>query len=480
MLREHGSITTQAQKAIDVVISALSFIAAYHIKNFALPQSLRGLSIDPNYYIVLLVIIITWYLSFNWMGMYISYRQSQFYHFFVKIIKSVLLGMVLLNITLYILHIQGVSRLLIGIFIVLNIILLSISKFIIYKTLRKIRARGINTRNVLIIGSRDRARDAIRAVEDNRDTGYKVLGCFDIEKEMLGTSVKNGHRVIGAIEDMKEFLHENVVDEMVFAMPMRLIQNAGRYLTLAETMGVKVRIIPDWQLDHLMYQPGIAEIRIEDFMGLYTMSLQTTPPNEGKLFIKAIGDFFTAILLMVITLPVFLFYAVAIRLFSKGPIFYKQERLGLNGRRFTLYKFRTMVENADNLLNELKSRNESDGPAFKIKNDPRIIPWIGTFLRKTSLDELPQLINVIKGEMSLVGPRPPIPSEVDEYSIWQRRRLSMKPGLTCFWQIAPRRNELSFNEWMHLDLKYIDTWSLFNDLKLIVLTVRAMLFGAGR
>ncbi len=480
MLKELSTLTTNVQKFLDIAITAFSFVAAYFIKRHALPGSLSDLSNDPNYYIILLMAIITWYISLNWMGMYISYRQSQFFQFFVKIIKSALLGIVLLNVALYIIHIQGISRLLLGIFLALNIILLTLSKFIIYKTLRKIRSQGINTRNVLIIGSRDRARDAIKVVEDNRDTGYKVLGCFDIEKEMLGTSVKNGHRVIGAIEDMKEYLQNNVVDEMVFAMPMRLIQNAGRYLTLAETMGVKVRIIPDWQLDHLMYQPGIAEIRIEDFLGLYTMSLQTTPPNEGKLFIKAIGDFSAAILLIIITLPVFIFSAVAIKIFSKGPIFYKQKRLGLNGRRFTLYKFRTMVENADELLEELKSQNESDGPAFKIKNDPRIIPWIGTFLRKASLDELPQLINVIKGEMSLVGPRPPIPSEVDEYSIWQRRRLSMKPGLTCFWQIAPRRNELSFNEWMHLDLKYIDTWSLFNDLKLIFLTIKAMLFGAGR
>jgi exopolysaccharide biosynthesis polyprenyl glycosylphosphotransferase len=480
MLREHGSITTSFQKFLDIVITAFSFVAAYFIKRHALPQNLTNLSNDPNYYVILLMAVITWYISLNWMGMYISYRQSLFYQFFVKIIKSALLGMVLLNIALYTIHIQHISRLLMGIFLVLNISLLTLSKFIIYKTLRKIRSRGINTRNVLIIGSRERAKDAIRAVEENRDTGYKVLGCFDIERDTMGLSVKNGHRVIGTIEDMKEFLEKNVVDEMVFAMPMKLIQNAGRYLALAETMGVKVRIIPDWQLDHLMYQPGIAEIRIEDFLGLYTMSLQTTPPNDGKLFIKALGDFTVAMILMLISLPVFLFFTVAIKLFAEGPVFYKQERLGLSGRKFTLYKFRTMVENADELLEDLKKKNEADGPAFKIKNDPRIIPWIGTFLRKTSLDELPQLINVLRGEMSLVGPRPPLPSEVVEYSIWQRRRLSMKPGLTCFWQISPRRNDLSFNEWMRLDLKYIDTWSLFNDLKLIVLTLRAMLFGAGR
>jgi lipopolysaccharide/colanic/teichoic acid biosynthesis glycosyltransferase len=145
-----------------------------------------------------------------------------------------------------------------------------------------------------------------------------------------------------------------------------------------------------------------------------------------------------------------------------------------------LYKFRTMVNNAEKLQLTLRQMNEADSPAFKIKNDPRIIPRVGTFLRNTSLDELPPLLNVLKGEMSLVGPRPPIPSEVAEYSIWQRRRLSMKPGMTCRWQIAPKRNELNFEEWMKMDLTYIDTWSLLNDFKILLLTAKAVLTGAGR
>ncbi|MCG8531001.1 MAG: sugar transferase, partial [Desulfovibrionales bacterium] len=159
---------------------------------------------------------------------------------------------------------------------------------------------------------------------------------------------------------------------------------------------------------------------------------------------------------------------------------FRQERMGQNGRRFQLLKFRTMVVDADKMVDDLQALNEADGPAFKIAKDPRIIPWVGAFLRKTSLDELPQLINVLKGEMSLVGPRPPIPFEVEKYETWQRRRLSMKPGLTCIWQIAPRRNDLSFEEWMRLDLEYIDKWSLGLDFSLLVKTARAVLTGAGR
>ncbi len=210
------------------------------------------------------------------------------------------------------------------------------------------------------------------------------------------------------------------------------------------------------------------------------MYLHVVPANHGSIFIKNMLDMFIAWLLLILTAPLFGLIAFAIKCFSKGRVFYTQERLGMNGRRFSVIKFRTMVNKADEMLKEMESLNEADGPAFKIKNDPRIIPWIGTFLRKTSLDELPQLINVIRGEMSLVGPRPPIPKEVDEYSVWQRRRLSMKPGMTCLWQIAPYRNDLSFEEWMKLDLKYIDNWSLYNDLKILLLTAKAVFTGAGR
>jgi exopolysaccharide biosynthesis polyprenyl glycosylphosphotransferase len=480
LIKEERVITTDIQKFLDLAITGLSFIAAYFIKRHLLPGKLSALSNDPNYYIILLMIIIVWYISFNWVGVYISYRLSPFWQFFVRIIKSAFLGLALLNIALYIIHIQNISRLLMGIFLFLNILFLTLSKYITFRILQRLRARGINTRNVLIVGSRERAVDVIKAVEKHQGTGYKILGCFDLEASSIGKLVVNGHTVVGYIEALEQYLKDNVVDELFFAMPLKLIQNVAGYLSIAESMGVKVRIIPDWQINYLMYQPGIASLRIEDFLGLYTMALQTTPPNEAKLFIKAFADHVAALILLVLCLPLFIIISIAIKLISQGPVFFRQERLGLSGRKFVLYKFRTMVNDADALKKDLIQMNEADGPAFKIKNDPRIIPWIGSFLRKTSLDELPQFINVLKGEMSLVGPRPPIPSEVDAYSIWQRRRLSMKPGLTCYWQIAPRRNDLSFDEWMKLDLKYIDSWSLFNDFKLILMTFKAVLFGSGR
>ena len=480
MLREHGTLTLEMQKILDIVITAGCFIAAYYIKRNLPGEMLGGLSTDPNYYIILLLIIIAWYISFKWMGMYMSFRQQPFWQFFVVVVKSCLMGMVLVSLAMYLMHIKGVSRLLIGIFLVLNIGTLTLFKYIVYKALERVRQSGLNTRNVLVVGSGRQAREVIAAVEQHRGTGYQILGCFEVDEEKMGQTVANGHKVIGLVKDLEPFLRNNIVDELVFAMPLRLIDKGDRYMVLAESMGIKVRIIPDWELHYLMYRPDIATIRFEEFLGVYNMSLQSTPPNEGQLLIKQVMDAAGALVLIVLLLPVFAGIAAAIKAFSKGPVFYTQERLGLNGRRFQVIKFRTMVEKADEMLKELAEMNEADGPAFKIKNDPRIIPWVGQFLRKTSLDELPQLFNVLKGEMSLVKPRPPIPREVDEYSVWHRRRLSMKPGLTCLWQIAPRRNDLSFEEWMKLDLKYIDTWSLFNDFKILVLTAKAVLTGAGR
>jgi lipopolysaccharide/colanic/teichoic acid biosynthesis glycosyltransferase len=229
-----------------------------------------------------------------------------------------------------------------------------------------------------------------------------------------------------------------------------------------------------------MYNPGIASIQFEEFLGLPAMALITTSPKQGELVIKGSFDYFFTAIALPLSLPLFLLIAFAIKLFSRGPVFFKQERCGLNGRKFMVYKFRTMAADAEESRQELEARNEADGPVFKITKDPRIIPYIGTFLRKTGLDELPQLINILKGEMSLIGPRPPITAEVEKYDLWQRRRLSMKPGLTGLWQSIPTRNAVSFKEWMNLDLKYIDNWSLGLDFKILLMTARVMVTGTGR
>ena len=200
--------------------------------------------------------------------------------------------------------------------------------------------------------------------------------------------------------------------------------------------------------------------------------------NSMGLHMKGIFDLFFSFSVIVMISPVFLMIAVAIRLEDGGSVFFKQERVGLNGSRFTILKFRTMVANAEALKVSLLGQNEQTGPVFKIRKDPRVTR-IGRFLRKTSFDELPQFFNVLRGDMSVVGPRPPIPSEVEEYKLWQKRRLTVKPGITCTWQISGR-NDIPFEDWVKLDLEYIDNWSLTRDTIIVLKTIKVIFSANGK
>lgn len=480
MLREYNKFFIRSHQFLDICLTMAAFWVAYGVKKYLLPKSYRGLTADADYYILFLLLIIIWHLTFLIFNLYSSYRKKTFFHIFWETIKAVSTGGTVLILFMYFFKITDISRIMLFLFFVFNIAFLLISKGVVYKVLKAIRKRGFNFRNVLIIGSRNRARDVIEAIGEHLGAGFRVIGCLDNSPEDISKEVKHGIRVIDTINNLEKILTNRVVDELIFAMPLKIIVNADKYIALAEDMGVPVRIIPDWQLHHLMYRPGKATIIFENFMEIPTMALSTTPPNRGELLVKAVLDYSLSGFLMISLFPFFIAVAVAIKLFSKGPVIYSQERCCLNGRRFQVYKFRTMVTDADKKHAQLTEINETDGPVFKIRHDPRIIPYVGTFLRKTGLDELPQLFNVLKGEMSLVGPRPPIPDEVKKYDMWQRRRLSMKPGLTCLWQITPERNDVQFEDWMRLDLHYIDNWSLGLDFKILLLTARTVLSASGR
>ena len=480
MFREQSRLIERIHRLIDILLTVAAFGAAYFIKRDLLPEPLRGLITAPNYHVVLLLIIIIWYVIFKLFGFYTSFRGQNFRKIFWNMIKAVFISFLLLNFLMYLLKITHVSRMMMGIFLILNIVLLGLSKGLVYKMLAHFRAKGFNFRNILIVGSKAGAKEVIDTIGDCLEAGYRILGCLEIDENKVGEKVKNGVEVIGTVESLEKILLEEVVDELIFAMPLHMIKDVEQYISMAEDVGVAVRILPQWHIRQLGYTPNIGSLHFETFLGIPTMALTTTPNGEIRLLIKGFFDYTMAAITLIFFLPLFMVIAVAIKLCSKGPVFFKQERLGLNGRKFKLYKFRTMVINAEEKQNELENINEADGPAFKIKKDPRIIPIVGTFLRKTGIDELPQLINVIKGEMSIVGPRPPVPSEVVKYDNWQRRRLSMKPGLTCLWQITPCRNDVCFEEWMNLDLKYIDNWSLGLDFKILLKTPWALLTGEGR
>jgi len=479
MLRERANVIVWGHRTLDIALTILAYLLAYIIKKYGLPDEYRGLIKVVDYRFIGILVVICWYLSFNFCDLYASYRDKMLSQILWRMVKAVFLGLLILSLALYVFKIN-MSRLMIGIFVVLDIVFLSISKGTVYWALRRFREKGFNFKNVLIVGSRDRAKEVIDSVLDRPGAGFRIFGCVDADEKLVGKEVKRGVRIVGTTESLEEILRSNVIDEIVFAMPLEKLPEAANCMLTAEELGRKVRIIPQWHIKTIDYAPRIGSLHFEEFLEMPTLTISTTPVESGAIFLKNVFDYVMASLLLVLLSPVLLLISIAIKVTSKGPVLFRQERSGLNGRKFILYKFRTMKADAEQMRETLSDLNEADGPVFKIRKDPRVIPVVGTFLRKTGLDEIPQFFNVLKGEMSLVGPRPPIPAEVDVYDVWQRRRLSMKPGLTCLWQSLPNRNNVGFNDWMSLDLQYIDNWSLKLDFKILMRTILAVLTCAGR
>ena len=473
MTRWKRTFFEKLYKQMDICLSTISFWAAHSIMAACSLTICPDLTKDHSYFVTTLLVIGCWYVSFSFWEVYdfshslgVSIRKT---------IKAILAALIMFVVALYIFGIQDISRLELGLFICINVFLLSLSKVIIYTARLRRNSKPNNTYHIIVVGAKERAQEVIGKILEKNNQYLTLHGCIEIEDGLVGRQVATGVKVLDHIRNLEILLRTTIIDEIIFAMPLSEIINGERYVSLAEEMGISVRIIPEWPLDHLLYR-----MDFEEFVGIPTMALHTTPRNKLKLFFKHVFDYCIAAIGLILLSPLMLIISTMIKIFDPGPVFFTQERCGLNGRRFNVFKFRTMEVGAEKKLDQLKALNEADGPVFKINNDPRIIPYIGKFLRKTGLDELPQLFNVLHGEMSIVGPRPPIPSEVNEYDTWHRRRLSMKPGITCTWQTQPKRNETSFEDWMRLDLSYIDNWNFWNDFIILLKTCKVIFLAEGR
>jgi len=339
-----------------------------------------------------------------------------------------------------------------------------------YRALRAYRSFGRSTHHVLIIA--DMFSDGV--IENlliQKEWGFKVVSILTdskLIKAKYGPQIK----ILSSQEKLKKVIDNSVIDEVIYCKRDVDIELIKEVIDICDEVGVIFRL----QSSVSPLDP--TEFQLKALNNSKDLSIVDAPSNNLSLVLKAMGDIYFSILAVILLIPAFLTVSLIIKFGSKGPVFFKQERIGLRGRKFKLYKFRTMVVDAEEQLKKLQARNEADGPVFKIKDDPRITN-VGRFLRKTGLDELPQLFNVVRGEMSLIGPRPPLEEEVNQYERWQLRRLSVRPGITCTWQIVPDRHDVSFEEWMELDLHYIDNWNLRKDFELFFKTVKTFFVAGG-
>ena len=359
----------------------------------------------------------------------------------------------------------GLGRPVLGLYPAFALLLLLGGRWAARQTARLLQARS-EPRRFAVVGRGPFAEEVVARFASHPEWNYLFGGYIEEEG-----SAPPGGELLGGLADLGALLERQVLDEVVFAVPAERIAHVRAAALRCGQQGVTVRLCVD------LLRGGPIRPEPGDLEGLPTLTYSTVPTDELALAGKRAFDILVSSAALVLMAPVMAGLALAIRRESPGPALFRQRRVGLNGREFGLYKFRSMHQDAEAQLGALRASNEATGPVFKMRHDPRVTR-IGRFIRRTSLDEVPQFWNVLRGEMSIVGPRPPIPAEVLQYRPWQRRRLSVRPGITCTWQIGGR-SDVSFDRWMELDLEYIDGWSLWGDLRIVSRTIPAVLSSRG-
>jgi exopolysaccharide biosynthesis polyprenyl glycosylphosphotransferase len=478
MLKQKARFIARVVYLVDLALTTAAFFAAFYIRNVIMPAAApqrfpTGLYPLADYLKVYPIILIIWSVLLFAYHSYHSHRTVSLNREALTVLRVVLVGNVILATFAYLLPLRQLSRAWFILFGVLSAIFLLLEKIALRVIARYVRAKGLNYRTILIVGTGRRALEVARMINEHKYWGYKILGFVSD-----GHRLTNGwgrYRIFGFVPDLKNLLEDREfaepIDEVVFAVTRKKLDEMKQIFLMCEELGIRARVAMNF------FSNRVARIELEELEGIPFLTFTTTPSDETQLAFKRLLDVSVSALLLVLSMPVIVLAALAIKLSSPGRVVFKQERIGLNGRSFTLYKFRTMIERAHERRDEVSHLNEMTGPVFKSAADPRVTT-VGRILRRFSLDELPQLWNVLKGDMSLVGPRPPIPEEVKSYHRWHRRRLSMKPGLTCLWQVSGR-NEIDFERWMKMDLQYIDNWSPSLDFKILLRTIPAVLSGRG-
>lgn len=459
----------------DLGVTCVAFLVAYLLRSYLVQFhffSERFPEIYPfaHYLPIMVAFLVAWAVVGYFSSFYRDLELTNPIQLVLKIVSQLAIVLVIMYAGLYLLRRTDISRTYVLLIGGVDFVLLLVGRAASYWGVAIMRDRLRRYHYLLIVGCGPRAREMATLIEESRGMGLRLVGFVDPEggtepaKEMAGYGVF-------PLDSLATILQNHVIDEVVFAVNLQELARLEPVMQHCADLGIRTRL----QLEFL--PPAYSRIYLENFREVQLLSLSSAPDSELRLFFKRVFDVVLSAASLILLSPLLLAIAAMIKITSPGPVFFQQTRCGLGGRRFMLYKFRSMINNAEQMRAELHQMNELDGPVFKISDDPRITQ-VGRWLRRFSLDELPQLWNIFRGDMSFVGPRPAVPEEVEQYEDWQRRRLRMRPGLTCIWVIEGR-NHVDFNRWMQLDLKYIDTWSLWLDAKIFLRTIPIVLSGRG-
>jgi exopolysaccharide biosynthesis polyprenyl glycosylphosphotransferase len=469
-------LVLNALKLFDLGLMILSFgLATFAVANEYYAGTLEqfmAMRIKVGNFLIFAGCLLAWHLVLSSYHVYASHRLTRLRHQLLDILKATSVGTLLMVLAAFLFRISMVTGTFLGVFWLSSTVLTMASRIGLRFALEKMRLRGRNLRHMLIVGTNQRAVQFAKKIDATPSLGYRIVGFADLDWDGLQEFKHTGYALACDLSTLPAFIRNSVVDELVLALPVRSLHtHASEIAELCQEQGIVMRVFNAFDLKS-------GHSRVEEIDGHKFITHYRADFEGWQGIAKRAFDIAVSFVMLLLLAPALIITAILIKLTSPGPVFFVQKRIGFNKRHINVYKFRTMVVDAEKRMKEIEHLNEVSGPVFKIKNDPRITS-VGKLLRKTSIDELPQLFNVLKGDMSLVGPRPlPLRDYEGFDKDWQRRRFSVRPGITCLWQIAGR-SSIPFEQWMVLDLQYIDKWSLWLDLEILVRTIPAVLRGSG-
>jgi len=414
------------------------------------------------------VLIVAYWLD----GVYEFPRGRSWLNEVYRIIRGTTTGVIIMVVGLFFYRPYFYSRLIFIYAFVLIVFLLGFSRLLKNLVLVQLRERGIGVRRVLIVGAGETGRMVMRTIVAQPELGYQILGFIDDDPEKSNSEIGR-FKGLGTIDNLRNLIQaeDSNIEEVIITLPWMYHRKIVNIMAQCERQNVTARLVPD------LFQMSLSRVEIEDLNGIPLIGIREITFSRWGLIVKRAIDIIASATALIALAPLLGLIALAIMLDSPGPVLFRQTRVGKDGKTFTLHKFRSMRVGAEQEQDKLAERNEATGPLFKMRDDPRLTR-VGKILRRFSFDELPQLHNVLRGEMSLVGPRPPLPKEVDEYQEWHKKRLEIAPGLTGLWQVSGR-SDLTFDEMVLLDIYYIENWSPALDTIITLRTIPRVIFGDG-